>query len=80
MDDQSLGSNPGPADGDVQPDAHERPEPTGRPDVDAILDRLHELEGLPPSQHVDFYEDAHRRLHEALLAAGEAREHPVQPS
>lgn len=56
------------------------PEPTGRPDVDAVLDRLHELDGLPPSQHVDLYEDAHRRLHETLLAAGETREHPAQQS
>ena len=49
-------------------------DPTGRPDVDAVLDRLTELEGLPPSEHIDIYEDAHRRLHETLLAAGEGRE------
>jgi hypothetical protein len=49
-------------------------EPTGRPDVDAVLDRLSDLEGLPPSDHIDIYEDAHRRLHETLLAAGEDRE------
>lgn len=49
-------------------------DPTGRPDVDAVLDRLSELDGLPPSEHIDIYEDAHRRLHETLLAAGEGRE------
>ncbi|MET9021405.1 hypothetical protein ABZV93_15585 [Actinopolymorpha sp. NPDC004070] len=46
-------------------------DPTGRPDVDAVLDRLDELTGLAPSDHIDIYEDAHRRLHETLLAAGE---------
>ncbi|GAA2757825.1 hypothetical protein [Actinopolymorpha rutila] len=46
-------------------------DPTGRPDVDAVLDRLGELAGLGPSDHIDIYEDAHRRLHETLLAAGE---------
>jgi hypothetical protein len=45
--------------------------PTGRADVDAVLDRLSELDGLPPSEHIDIYEDAHRRLHETLVAAGE---------
>ncbi len=46
-------------------------DPTGRSDVDAVLDRLGDLTGLPPSDHIDIYEDAHRRLHETLLAAGE---------
>jgi hypothetical protein len=50
--------------------------PTGRPDVDAVLDRLGELDGLPPSEHADTYEDAHRRLHEILVAAGEGHEDP----
>jgi hypothetical protein len=80
VDEQSVGQTPIPTGGDVLPSQHEVPEPTGRPDVDAVLDRLHELDGLPPSQHVDLYEDAHRRLHETLLAAGETREHPAQPS
>jgi hypothetical protein len=51
-------------------------DPTGRPDVDRILERLGELDGTPPTDHVDVYEDAHRRLHETLLAAGEGREDP----
>ncbi|WP_020577474.1 hypothetical protein [Actinopolymorpha alba] len=46
-------------------------EPTGVPDVDAALELLGQLDGSPPSAHVDVYEDTHRRLHEALLAAGE---------
>ncbi|MFD2080771.1 hypothetical protein [Actinopolymorpha cephalotaxi] len=53
---------------DEQPPEYD---PTGRPDVDAVLDRLGELAGLAPSDHIDIYEDAHRRLHETLLAAGE---------
>lgn len=54
--------------------------PTGRDDVDTILDRLAELDGLPPSEHVHIYEDAHRRLHETLAAAGEDHEDPPRTS
>ncbi len=46
-------------------------EPTGRPDIDTILDRLADLDGAPTNDHADVYEDVHRRLHETLLAAGE---------
>ena len=49
-------------------------ESTGRPDVDAVLDRLADLDGVPPSDHVDVYEDVHRRLHETLVAAAEGSE------
>ncbi|MEQ7125711.1 hypothetical protein ABN034_14460 [Actinopolymorpha sp. B11F2] len=54
--------------------------PTGRDDVDAVLDRLSELDGLPPGEHVHIYEDAHRRLHETLVAAGEGHEDPAGTS
>lgn len=59
--------------------SHETPEvartsyePTGRPEIDVVLDRLEELDGRPPIQHVSIYEDIHRRLHDVLLEAGES--------
>lgn len=41
-------------------------EPTGEGRVDAALDRIHELDELPTSEHVAVFEDIHRRLQEAL--------------
>lgn len=43
----------------------------GHPVVDAVVQRLNALDELPVDEHIDVYEDAHRRLHETLLAAGE---------
>lgn len=53
---------------DVEPVALELAvwEPTGESRVDAALDRLHDLDGLPTVDHVEVYEDVHRRLQEAL--------------
>ncbi len=39
---------------------------TGNPRVDAALARLAELDGRPAAEHVEIYEDVHRRLQEAL--------------
>lgn len=41
-------------------------EPTGEGRVDAALDRLHDVVSLPTSEHVEVFEDVHRRLGEAL--------------
>lgn len=41
-------------------------EATGEGRVDAALDRLHDLVSLPTAEHVEVYEDVHRRLGEAL--------------
>jgi hypothetical protein len=75
-------TRPAVADARVHPGEEPTPahRPTGRDDVDTILDRLAELDGLPPSEHVHIYEDAHRRLHETLAAAGEDHEDPPRTS
>jgi hypothetical protein len=41
-------------------------EPTGDPRVDDALDRMRDLAGLPTADHVEIYEDVHRRLQGAL--------------
>jgi hypothetical protein len=55
--------------------AGERP-PTGEPRVDAALERLDELEGLPVTEHRAVFEDVHRRLRDVLgeLDTGQPRE------
>ena len=47
------------------------PRSTGEPPVDAALARLHGLAGRPATQHVEVYEDVHRRLQDALSGAAE---------
>lgn len=42
----------------------------GHPEVDAVVERLGELDQLETADHIEVYEDAHQRLHAALLAAG----------
>ena len=42
---------------------------TGDARVDAALARIDELPDLPGSEHVEVYEDIHRRLHDALSDA-----------
>ncbi|MFI8105759.1 hypothetical protein [Streptomyces sp. NPDC086023] len=42
--------------------------PTGRPEVDAALDRLADADHLPAEGHVAVYEDVHRELRDALTA------------
>ncbi|WP_405019784.1 hypothetical protein OHV05_25910 [Kitasatospora sp. NBC_00070] len=42
--------------------------PTGRPEVDAVLARLGELDGAETGVHVAVYEDVHQRLADTLAA------------
>lgn len=42
--------------------------PTGRPCVDAHLERLADADHLPADEHAAVYEDVHRGLREALTA------------
>jgi hypothetical protein len=42
------------------------PEPTGVPAVDAALEKLKELGGLPTGEHVAVYDEVHRLLQDAL--------------
>ncbi|MFJ6941095.1 hypothetical protein [Streptomyces sp. NPDC101132] len=42
--------------------------PTGRPEVDAALDRLADADHLPAEGHVAVYEDVHRELRDVLTA------------
>ena len=53
------------------------PDPTGDPRVDAAVARLGELGARPVSEHVELYEDVHRRLQELLASAGQ--DEPPQP-
>ena len=39
---------------------------TGDPRVDDAMARLVDVDGAPVSEHLDIYQDVHRRLHEAL--------------
>ena len=45
-------------------------EPTGHPDVDAVVASLAGLDGRPVSEHVAVFEAAHDRLRSALADAG----------
>ncbi len=65
-----LGPDPGP---DVQDAAG--PEPlgvelaaTGNAEVDALLERLADADGLATEGHIEVYEDVHRGLRDALTA------------
>jgi hypothetical protein len=49
---------------------HPSPEPTGHPDVDAVVASLGELDGRPVAEHVAVFESAHDRLRSALADAG----------
>jgi len=68
-------------DGGAAPQAGESPlrEPAGGRAAEAAetvrpaLDRLAELDVLPTHEHVDVYDDVHRRLHEALSDLDAAR-------
>ncbi|HEU5157140.1 MAG TPA: hypothetical protein VFU43_09090 [Streptosporangiaceae bacterium] len=44
------------------------PEPTGDERVDAALARFDELTAAPVAEHVDVFEDVHRRLQDVLAA------------
>lgn len=47
--------------------------PTGHPDVDSIVGRLGEADGLPTENHIQVYEDVHRGLRDALTALDDDR-------
>lgn len=47
------------------------PEPTGDPRVDAAVAPLGGLGGRPVHEHVEIFEDVHRRLQELLASAGQ---------
>ena len=53
-----------------QPDADQ---PDAAEAVRPALERLAELDALPTHEHVDVYDDVHRRLHEALSDLDAAR-------
>ncbi|MFE2309440.1 hypothetical protein [Streptomyces sp. NPDC059411] len=42
--------------------------PTGHAEVDARLERLADVDGLPAHGHVEVYEDVHKGLRSALTA------------
>ena len=46
--------------------ANEEPASTGVPAADAARERLTAVDDAPLEQHVDVYEDVHRRLQEGL--------------
>jgi hypothetical protein len=45
-------------------------QPTGHPDVDAVVASLDDLDGRPVAEHVVVFESAHDRLRSALAEAG----------
>ncbi|MEU0162817.1 hypothetical protein ABZ154_29445 [Streptomyces sp. NPDC006261] len=58
--------------------------PTGRPEVDALLERLADADHLPADGHTEVYEDVHRGLKDALTSldarpAAAAGSRPVTP-
>lgn len=55
--------------GSVAEPGGERPT-VGHPEVDAVLERLEELDARETAEHPEVYEDAHSRLHQVLIAAG----------
>lgn len=42
--------------------------PTGRSEVDCLLERLADADHLPAAGHTEVYEDVHRGLKDALIA------------
>ncbi len=54
------------------------PEPTGDERVDAALSRLDELLTAPVADHVEVFEDVHRRLQD-VLASVDHEEQPPAP-
>ncbi|MGP4028449.1 hypothetical protein [Actinomadura sp. 3N407] len=51
------------------------PDPTGDPRVDAAVAPLGELGARPVPEHVEIYEDVHRRLQELLASADQDERH-----
>jgi hypothetical protein len=55
--------------GDETPSSHE---PTGVPAADAAARRLADIDDAPVDEHVDIYDDVHRRLQEGLADLDES--------
>lgn len=53
--------------------------PTGRPAVDALLERLADADHLPADGHLEVYEDVHRGLRSELTALDAVRPGPTPP-
>ena len=53
--------------------------PTGRPEVDAQLERLGDADHLATDGHLEVYEDVHRGLRDALTALDARPGPPVPP-
>lgn len=51
--------------------------PTGRPAVDALLERLVDADHLPADGHLEVYEDVHRGLRSELTSLDADRPGPV---
>ncbi|MBM7787451.1 hypothetical protein [Tenggerimyces flavus] len=51
-------------------------EPTGNSEVDDVLESVGQVADLETAEHVEIYEDAHRRLHETLVTAVDEQERP----
>lgn len=51
--------------------AEDTTESTGHPVVDEVIASLRQLETAPPSERVAIFEDAHRKLREALADAAD---------
>jgi hypothetical protein len=49
-----------------RPDNGSDPEPTGVPAADEAREHLSSVDEAPLEEHVDVYEDVHRRLQEGL--------------
>ncbi|WP_329122224.1 hypothetical protein [Streptomyces sp. NBC_01353] len=54
--------------------------PTGRPAVDALLERLADADHLPADGHLDVYEDVHRGLRSELTSLDAAHPGPTPPT
>ncbi|MFG2775440.1 hypothetical protein [Streptomyces sp. NPDC048350] len=50
--------------------------PTGRPAVDALLERLGDADHLPADGHLEVYEDVHRGLRDELTSLDAVRPGP----
>ncbi|MGW2017585.1 hypothetical protein [Streptomyces sp. NPDC001927] len=54
--------------------------PTGRPVVDALLERLADADSLPADGHLEVYEDVHRGLRDELTSLDAVRPGPTPGS
>ncbi|MFD7326677.1 hypothetical protein ACFV9D_37290 [Streptomyces sp. NPDC059875] len=54
--------------------------PTGRPAVDALLERLADADHLPADGHLEVYEDVHRGLRDELTSLDVVRPGPTPPT